>query len=551
MSRQYATVVELLETAFAQYPDKPAYTCMGHTLTFAELDQLSRQFAAFLQQELGLRSGQRIALQMPNILQFPVALYGAVRAGLTIVNSNPLYTSREIKHQLSDSGAEALVVLSNVAAETAEIIQDTAVKHVIVTDIADLHPQPKRSLLNFAVRYVKRMVPAFHFPHSITFRRALSLGSKARLQAPTDIHGESILALQYTGGTTGIAKGAMLTHNNLCANVRQVIDHMPDLFVEKNLCFAAPLPLYHVYAFNLHALAAFSMGAHNVLIPNPRDIPALVSVLRKHPPTVFLGLNTLFNALCRNKDFCELDFSRLTCTSSGGMALTESTAKCWQEVTGVNIVEGYGLTETSPVVSSCQRDQIKRGTVGTALPDTEVRVTDDSGQPLATSEVGELCVRGPQVMLGYWQKPEETAAVLSADGWFKTGDMATIDAEGFIRIVDRKKDLIIVSGFNVYPNEVEDAVSQHPGILEAAAVGLPDDKSGERVKLFVVRSDDSVTEEDVLDYCRENMTNYKVPRAIEFRDTLPKSNVGKILRRSLRDEEMEKIKASSVSADSR
>ncbi len=542
MSRQYATVVELLESTFARYSDKPAYTCMGHTLAYADIERLSRQFAAFLQNELGLVPGDRIALQMPNILQFPVALYGALRAGLTIVNSNPLYTSREIKHQLCDSGAKVLVILSNVAAEAAEIIQDTDVKHVIVTDIADLHPQPKRSLLNFAVRHIKKMVPEFHFPQTISFRHTLELGRKKPLQEHLDIDGESVLALQYTGGTTGVAKGAMLTHNNLCANVRQVVDHMPALFVEKDLCFAAPLPLYHVYAFNLHALAGFSMGAHNVLIPNPRDIPALVAALRKHPPTVFIGLNTLFNALCRNDGFRSLDFSKLTCTSSGGMALTDSAAKCWQEVTGVNIVEGYGLTETSPVVSSCQMGKIVRGTVGTVLPDTEVRVVDDAGQPLATGEVGELCVRGPQVMKGYWNKPRETAEALSVDGWFKTGDMATIDGDGFIRIVDRKKDLIIVSGFNVYPNEVEDTVSQHPGIVEAAAVGLPDERSGELVKLFVVRSDESLTENQVLDYCRENMTNYKVPKQIEFRDVLPKSNVGKILRRSLRDEELNKLK---------
>ncbi len=540
MSKQYATVVELVEHAFEQYADKPAYTCMGHTLTFADMDRLSDQFASYLQNDLGLKPGDRIALQMPNVLQFPVALYGAVRAGLIIVNSNPLYTSREIKHQLTDSGAVALVVLSNVAAETAEILQETAVKHVIVTDIADLHPQPKRSLLNFAVRHIKKMVPAFHFPHSVTFRQALEQGRKSVFKAPAEIHGESILALQYTGGTTGVAKGAMLTHNNLCANVRQVVDHMPDLFKEQELCFAAPLPLYHVYAFNLHALAGFSMGAHNVLIPNPRDIPALVATLRKYPPTVFLGLNTLFNALCRNDAFRKLDFSKLTCTSSGGMALTDSTAKCWQEVTGVNVVEGYGLTETSPVVSSGQMGKIQRGTVGTALPDTELQVIDDAGTALPVGEVGELCVRGPQVMHGYWQKPKETAAVLTADGWFKTGDMATIDADGFIRIVDRKKDLIIVSGFNVYPNEVEDTVTQHPGIVEAAAVGLPDEKSGELVKLFIVRSDDSLTEQAVIDFCRENMTAYKVPRQVEFRETLPKSNVGKVLRRSLRDEELAK-----------
>lgn len=543
MSKQHATVVALLDYAFEQYANLPAYTCMGHTLTFADVDRLSQQFASYLQHELGMRPGQRLALQMPNVLQYPVALYGAIRAGLTVVNANPLYTDREIKHQLVDSGAQALVVLSNVAAEAAEIIEQTSVKHVIVTDIADLHPQPKRTLLNFAVRHIKKMVPDFKFPVSTSFRQALALGSKQPMEMAEGIHGESILALQYTGGTTGVAKGAMLTHNNLCANVRQVVDHMPELFIDKNLVFAAPLPLYHVYAFNLHALAAFAMGAHNVLIPNPRDIPALVSALRKYPPTVFLGLNTLFNALCRNEAFRRLDFSKLTCTSSGGMALTESTAKAWHDITGVEIVEGYGLTETSPVVSSCQIGRIRRGTVGTPLPDTEVKVIDEAGNALSTGEVGELCVRGLQVMQGYWQKPEATAEVLSADGWLKTGDMATIDADNFIKIVDRKKDMIIVSGFNVYPNEVEEVVSQHPGVLEVAAVGLPDEKSGEVVKLFVVRSDQGLSGDEVIRYCRENMTGYKVPRTVEFRDSLPKSNVGKILRRSLRDEEMKKLAA--------
>lgn len=542
MSTQHATVIALLDYAFERYANQPAYTCMGHTLTYAQIDELSKNFAAFLQQDLGMRPGQRIALQMPNILQYPVALYGAWRAGLTVVNTNPLYTSREIKHQLVDSGAQALVVLSNVAAEAAEIIADTEVKQVVVTDIGDLHPQPKRSLLNFVVRYVKKMVPDFEFPQTIGFRQALDLGSRQALESPEDIHGESNLVLQYTGGTTGLAKGAMLTHNNLCANVRQLVDHMPDLFVDKNLVFAAPLPLYHVYAFNIHALAGFSKGAHNVLIPNPRDIKAVVATLKKHPPTVFIGLNTLFNALCRSEAFARLDFSKLTCTSSGGMALTDSTAKCWKEITGVDIVEGYGLTETSPVVSSCQIGRIRRGTVGTALPDTEVKVVDEAGNTLDVGEVGELCIRGPQVMQGYWQKPEATAEVLSADGWFKSGDMATIDAEGFIKIVDRKKDMIIVSGFNVYPNEVEDVASQHPGVIEAAAIGLPDAKSGELVKLYVVRANDSVTEQEIQDYCRENMTAYKVPKIVEFRDSLPKSNVGKILRRSLRDEEMLRVK---------
>lgn len=529
----------MLEQAFEHYATRPAYTCMGHTLTFADMEILSRQFAAYLQNDLGLKPGDRIALQMPNVLQYPVALYGAVRAGLIIVNCNPLYTAREMKYQLCDSGAKALVILSNVAAETAKIIQETAVANVIVTDIADLHPQPRRSLLNFVVRHVKKMVPKFEFPQAVSFRQALKAGSKTEFHDNNDSHGECLLALQYTGGTTGVAKGAMLTHNNLCANVRQLVDHMPELFQGQDLCFAAPLPLYHVYAFNLHALAGFSTGAHNVLIPNPRDIPALVKALEKFPPSVFVGLNTLFNALCRNPGFQKLDFSKLICTSSGGMALTEVTAKRWREITGSDIVEGYGLTETSPVISSCQLGRIKRGTVGPPLPDTEVKVVDEDGTALPAGEVGELWSRGPQVMRGYWNKPEETRDALTDDGWFKTGDMALIDEDSFIKIVDRKKDLIIVSGFKVYPNEVEDVVSQHPGVVEAAAIGLPDEKSGEMVKLFVVRGDDAITEDDVQRYCRERLTAYKIPKLIEFRDTLPKSNVGKILRRSLRDEEME------------
>nr|WP_246125144.1 AMP-binding protein [Exilibacterium tricleocarpae] len=530
------TVTEVLDETFREYADNAAFTCLGHTLSYAELDRLSAQFAHFLQNCTDLKPGDRIALQMPNILQYPVALYGALRAGLVIVNTNPLYTAREIKHQLNDSGAKALVVLANIADTAAKVIADTPVKEVIVTEIADLHPPLKRVLINTAVKYLKKMVPSFSYPNQITWRTAMRLGASGQFQAVARAP-EDILALQYTGGTTGVAKGAMLTHRNLVSNMEQVLLHVEETLNKGADVFVAPLPLYHIYAFNLHCVGLASVGCHSILIPNPRDIPSVVKALRGHRITGFVGLNTLFNALVRDPGFRDLDFSALRITSSGGMALTEDAASKWKEVTGIEPSEGYGLTETSPTVSSNPPGAIQRGTVGTPLPETELKIIDEQGRTLPAGEAGELCVRGPQVMKGYWQRPEATAEILDGEGWLKTGDMAVLQEDGYLRIVDRKKDMIIVSGFNVYPNEIEDVVCQHPAVLEAAAIGVADEKSGEAVKLFVVVSDSAVTAETIRDYCRENLTAYKVPRFIEFSDDLPKSNVGKILRRELKEKE--------------
>ncbi|MDO6421300.1 AMP-binding protein [Saccharophagus degradans] len=533
MVPRFNTAVELLEFAFKNYPQNRAYTCAGHTLTFDEIEKLSAEFAYYLQNVLNLEPGDRIAMQLPNVLQYPVALYGAIRAGLVVVNTNPLYTAPEIEHQLNDSGAKALVVLSNIAANAASIIKNTKVEHVIVTNFADLHPAPKRWIINAVVKHVKKMVPKFHFESQHAFRAAVGHGKTSFTKhAKTS---DDLLVLQYTGGTTGVAKGAMLTHGNLTSNVWQMIEHMPNAYVPGKETFLACLPLYHIYAFNLHALSAFCYGEHNILIPNPRDLQSLVDAIKNEDLTVMIGINTLFNALCRFEPFLALNFDRLKITSSGGMALTMDAAHTWEKITGCKVVEGYGLTEASPVVSGNPSDAIQLGTIGVPLPETQVKIVDDVGNELPQGETGELCVKGPQVMPGYWNKPEETKKVLS-DGWLRTGDMALIQADGYLKIVDRKKDLIIVSGFNVYPNEVEDVITQHPAVIEAAAVGMADAESGERVKVFAVVSDTNVTERELVDFCKKSLTGYKVPKKIVFREALPKTNVGKILRRELRDE---------------
>ncbi|WP_036189231.1 AMP-binding protein [Marinimicrobium agarilyticum] len=528
------TVVSVLDGALKEFSQSRAFTCLGHTLTYRDIDRLSSQFAAYLQQQTRLQPGDRIAIQLPNVLQYPVVLLGALRAGLVVVNTNPLYTAREVKHQLQDSGAKALVVLANIADRSASIIEETDVEQVIVTELADLHPPVKRVLLNAVIKYIKKMVPKASFPNAIGLREAL--GSAKGQYQPVDRSAQDVAVLQYTGGTTGVAKGAMLTNRNLVANMYQVNEHMEGQFRVNQEFYVAPLPLYHIYAFTLHITSAMSLGNHNLLIPNPRDIKGFVKSLKGQPFTCFVGLNTLFNALCRNPDFRALDFSHLRLTASGGMALTAAAAKRWKEVTGVPIYEGYGLTETSPVVSINPPGGIREGTVGVPLPETECRVIDDEGNVLPQGESGELCVHGPQVMKGYWNRPEETEASLSEDGWFKTGDMAIIEQDGYIRIVDRKKDMINVSGFKVFPNEVEDVLCTHPDIVEAAVVGVPDEESGELVKAYIVTSG-ALTEEAVRAFAKENLTAYKVPHAVEFRDELPKSNVGKVLRRELRDEE--------------
>ncbi|MYM62112.1 AMP-binding protein [Pseudomaricurvus sp. HS19] len=531
------SIPETVWDAFGQFRDKPAFTCMGKTLTYREMQEYSEQFASFLQHHTSLQPGDRVAVQLPNLLQYPVVMFGILRAGMILVNTNPLYTERELEHQLNDAGAKALVVFANLANTAANVIHKTSVETVVVTDIADLHGFPKRPLINGVVRYLKRMVPAYHFPSQITMRRALALG---RQQAATaaEVQPEDVAVLQYTGGTTGVAKGAMLTHANIVANMHQTQERIGELNGVGVETYAAPLPLYHIYAFTIHCMMLVNTGNHSILIPNPRDLASLVSAIKPFRLTGFVGLNTLFNGLCHNNGFQALDFSKLKITASGGMALTADVAKLWEKVTGCKVTEGYGMTETSPVISANFPSNIHPGTVGPAVRDTEVRVLDEAGTVLPVGQVGELEVKGPQVMKGYWQRPDETAQVMDAEGWLKTGDMAVLDEEGYIRIVDRKKDMIIVSGFNVYPNEVEDEITQHPGVLEAAVIGVPSDKTGEAVKLFVVRRDPSLTIEDVIGFCRERMTAYKVPHLIEFRDELPKSNVGKVLRRELKDQEM-------------
>lgn len=541
MSLNYnRTLAEVFSESCKSYADKNAFTCMDRTLTYTDLDRLSGRFAAYLQQHTALKPGDRIAVQLPNILQYPVVIFGALRAGLVVVNTNPLYTPHEIKHQLNDSGAKALVVLANIAKNAAAIIKETGVEQVIVTELADLHSPLKRILLNFAVKHLKKMVPPYEFPQQIEFNKALALANKPWqpvMQTPDDV-----AVLQYTGGTTGVAKGAMLTHRNLVANMAQLNERMKNVFRPSQELYVAPLPLYHIYSFTIHCTSAIALGNHSLLIPNPRDIPTFIKTLQGKPFTFFVGLNTLFNALMRNPEFLKLDFSNMRLTCSGGMALTAETTKHWLEVTKAPISEGYGLTETSPVVSNNPLESVQYGTVGLPLIDTNCKVIDEAGNALPSGEAGELCVQGPQVMKGYWQRPDATAEVMDADGWFKTGDIAIIQSDGYIKIVDRKKDMINVSGFKVFPNEVEDALSGHPDIVEVAVIGVPDGEGSETVKAFIVTANEQLTIEQVRKFAKETLTAYKVPHLIEFRKELPKTNVGKILRRELRDQELAKAK---------
>ncbi|WHI47844.1 AMP-binding protein [Microbulbifer sp. VAAF005] len=539
------SILDVFKGACAKFGDRPAFTCLGRTLSINDIDTLSGKFASYLQNHTDLKPGDRIAVQLPNVLQYPVVVFGALRAGLVVVNTNPLYTQRELKHQLNDSGAKALIVLANIADTAAAVVAETDVKQVIVTEIADLHSPLKRTLINSVAKYVKKMVPEFSFANEVSFRDAMAKGAE-RPHKDVERTKEDIAVLQYTGGTTGVAKGAMLTNGNLVANMEQVRIAFASGMKEGEEFYIAPLPLYHIYAFTIHCMCLFSTGNHSLLVPNPRDIPGFVKMLKGLRFTGFVGLNTLFNGLMRNKDFAELDFSKLHSTASGGMALTRDTAKRWEEMTGCMIMEGYGMTETSPVVSFNPTDGVQLGTVGVPVPGTEVKVVDENGNDLPNNSPGELCVRGPQVMKGYWQRPEATADTIDSEGWLNTGDMAVIQDDGYIKIVDRKKDMIIVSGFNVYPNEIEDVISAHPKVTEAAAIGIPDEKSGEQVKLFLVKADPSLTEDEVVAYCREHMTAYKVPKHVEFREDLPKTNVGKILRRELRDEELKKLEATSA-----
>ncbi|PHS01678.1 MAG: long-chain fatty acid--CoA ligase [Oceanobacter sp.] len=534
---QYSSVVEIFNKFVQKYAERPAFTCLGQTMTYAELNAQSAAFAAYLQNETSLVAGDRIAVQLPNVLQYPIVVFGAMRAGMIVVNTNPLYTEREMEHQFNDSGAKALVVLANMGDKAANVVPKTGIKHVFVTQVGDMHGTVKRLLINTVLKHVKKEVPEFSIAGAVSLRQALNHGT-GKQYTPVAATAEDVAVLQYTGGTTGVAKGAMLTHGNLMANMMQshgVFNHVID---EANEVLICPLPLYHIYAFTVHCMVLLETGNHNILIPNPRDIPGFIKTLQKVEFTGFVGLNTLFVALCAQQDFRALNFSKLKLTVSGGMALTKAAFDEWRNVTGCDVAEGYGMTETSPVVSFNPSDNIKQGSIGMPVPNTNCKVIDDDGNDLPLGEAGELCVKGPQVMKGYWQRPEATAETITKDGWLKTGDVAVIGDDGYMKIVDRKKDMIIVSGFNVYPNEVEDIIVSHPDIIEAAAIGIPDVKSSEAVKVFAVRSDPSLTEKDVIDYARQNLTGYKVPRYIEFRDDLPKTNVGKILRRELRDEEL-------------
>lgn len=534
---QYSSVVEIFNKFVQKYAERPAFTCLGQTMTYAELNAQSAAFAAYLQNETSLVAGDRIAVQLPNVLQYPIVVFGAMRAGMIVVNTNPLYTEREMEHQFNDSGAKALVVLANMGDKAANVVPKTGIKHVFVTQVGDMHGTVKRLLINTVLKHVKKEVPEFSIAGAVPLRQALNHGT-GKQYTPVAATAEDVAVLQYTGGTTGVAKGAMLTHGNLMANMMQshgVFNHVID---EANEVLICPLPLYHIYAFTVHCMVLLETGNHNILIPNPRDIPGFIKTLQKVEFTGFVGLNTLFVALCAQQDFRALNFSKLKLTVSGGMALTKAAFDEWRNVTGCDVAEGYGMTETSPVVSFNPSDNIKQGSIGMPVPNTNCKVIDDDGNDLPLGEAGELCVKGPQVMKGYWQRPEATAETITKDGWLKTGDVAVIGDDGYMKIVDRKKDMIIVSGFNVYPNEVEDIIVSHPDIIEAAAIGIPDVKSSEAVKVFAVRSDSSLTEKDVIDYARQNLTGYKVPRYIEFRDELPKTNVGKILRRELRDEEL-------------
>ncbi len=530
----YASLQDLYEEAIQNFKTNKAFTNMGVSLTFQELDQQVDRFASFLQNELKLKKGDRIAIQMPNLLQFPIAAFAALRSGLTVVNTNPLYTAKEMKHQFKDSGAKCIVILANYAHLLQEIIKETEIESIVITEIGDLFPTPKRILVNSVVKYIKKMVPNFHLPQAYSFRQALQLGAmKPSKKIPCTQ--EDIAFLQYTGGTTGVAKGAMLTHRNVLANMLQICAWMtPKLRPGEEVAIAA-LPMYHIFALTLNCLAFVRYGAENILITNPRDMKAFIKELKSTPFTAMAGVNTLFNGLMNQEDFKSIDFSRVKVNVAGAMTLQKPVAERWQQMTKTVIVEGYGLTEASPVVSCNPVDgSDKVGTIGLPLPGTDVKLINDDGVEVAHGEPGELCCRGPQVMLGYWQRPQETAEILN-DGWLKTGDIATVDDDGFFKIVDRKKDMILVSGFNVYPNEVEEAIASHPGVLEVAAIGVPDEHSGEIVKVVVVKKDNALTAEDVIAYARKSLTNYKVPRLVEFRAELPKTNVGKILRRALRE----------------
>lgn len=538
---QYPSLVEMFESSVHKFADQPAFTNMGTVMTFRKLEERSRAFAAYLQNELKLKKGDRVALMMPNLLQYPVALFGVLRAGLIAVNVNPLYTPRELQHQLNDSEAKAIVIVSNFASTLEQVVDKTSVRHVVLTSLGQMLPRAKGTLVDFVVKYVKRLVPKYNLPSAISMRKAIHKGRRLQYVKPF-MSGDDIAFLQYTGGTTGVAKGAILTHRNMIANIMQAKGMYGPILDEGREIVVTALPLYHVFALTVNCLLFLDLGGCNLLITNPRDIPSFVKELQKCHFTAITGVNTLFNALINNEDFHELNFGQLKLAVGGGMAVQRSVAEQWKKTTGIHLLEGYGLTECSPLVTVNPHDLTEyTGAIGLPVPSTEVRIVDDQGNQLPNTEVGELQVRGPQVMQGYWQRPEATKEVINIDGWLSTGDIVRFDDQGLIHIVDRKKDMILVSGFNVYPNEIEDVVASHGKVLEVAAIGQPHEVSGEVVKIYVVKRDPSLTKDEVIAHCRQHMTGYKVPKLVEFKDELPKSNVGKILRRVLREENDAKL----------
>ncbi len=528
------SLVGLFEQACATYADKVAYISMGQEMTYRELDEETRAFAGWLQ-SLGLRKGDRVALMMPNLLQYPVALFGTLRAGCVVVNCNPLYTPRELEHQLKDAGAVAIVIVENFAHTLDQIVANTQVKHVLVTPMGEMLGALKGMLVNLVVRHVKKLVPAWTLPGAIGFKAALAAGRRHGWQ-PVALSQDDTAFLQYTGGTTGVSKGAMLTHGNIAANVMQAHAWIKPVIREGEELILTALPLYHIFALTANCLIFLMIGARNLLIANPRDIPGFVKEWGKYPVSVVTGVNTLFNALLNNPDFAKLDFSTLRVTLGGGMAVQGPVADRWLKVTGIPLLQAYGLTETSPAATINPLDMKEfNGAIGLPISSTEVSIRDDNGNEVPPTQVGEICIRGPQVMKGYWKRPDETENVFYADGFLRTGDMGYVDAQGYVFLVDRKKDMILVSGFNVYPNEVEEAVAMHPGVIDVAAIGVADEHSGEAVKIFVVRKDPRLTEKALIEHCRTVLTGYKIPKHVEFRDDLPRTNVGKILRRALKE----------------
>ncbi len=535
---KYPTLVDYITKKCTEFAKRPAFSCMGKTMTYKEVNTLSDQFGAYLNSR-GLLPGDRVAIMMPNLLQYPIALFGCLKAGLTIVNTNPLYTPREMEHQFVDSEVKGIVIAENFAANLEKVLSETSISTIITTSIGELLGTVRGMIVNTAVKHVKRMVPAYNLPNTVTFKEALKQGKKFKLPEFNNSP-DRVVVHQYTGGTTGVSKGAMLTNKNLVSNMMQIKAFL-DPYVEgdgSDQVVLCPLPLYHIFAFSCNCLAMMSIGALSVLVTNPRDLDSLIKEFTKHKVTGLTGVNTLFNALNNHPDFAKIDFSNLVIANAGGTALQKKVADEFEKITGTIIAEGYGMTEASPVVTTNPKGGVRIGTIGIPVPSTDVRIVDDNGIIQVEGSEGELQVKGPQVMKGYYNKPEETAKTITADGWLNTGDIATMDKDGYFKIVDRKKDMILVSGFNVYPNEIEDVVSRHPKVDEVAAIGIPDDKSGEVVKIFVTLRDSTLKKEELISYCREQMTGYKIPKHVEFVQELPKSNVGKILRRELRDKEM-------------